>query len=338
MAALPDLRDYRSALIVKPSSLGDIVHTLPAVHAIKTAHPHLAIRWIANPEWLPLLDGSPDIAETLVFPRKELRGLGGLLRWRSLAAQLRSLPRESPEIVLDFQGLLRSAMICRARGSRPIVGLSDAREGARWFYDYSITVDPGAHAVDRYLELPRALGVCVEAPVFPLAEGAAVEVQASQQPFILVHPYSRGEGKSLDAPSLRALCENLAPYPVIVVGVHREPVTLIGSHITDLTNSTTLAQLIWLMRRARFVISVDSGPMHIAAAVNDFTLGIHTWSDPRQVGPHNPQAWVWKAGRIAHRGEFSPAECLQAQAVMVMDARAMAGFVKAALSGIASPG
>ncbi len=64
------------------------------------------------------------------------------------------------------------------------------------------------------------------------------------------------------------------------------------------------------MRRAKFCISVDSGPMHIAAAVNPRTLGIHTWSDPRKVGPYPPGVHVWKTGRIAKRGEFTAAECL----------------------------
>ena len=332
MAALPDLRNYRSAFIVKPSSLGDIIHTLPAVHAIKSAHPHLAIRWIANPEWLPLLADSPDIAETIVFPRKQLRGLRGLARWHPWGEELRAMPRELPEITLDFQGLLRSAMICHARGTRPIIGLSDAREGSRWFYDHIVPVDASAHAVDRYLELPRALGVRVAAPSFPLAAGSPVESAAAQQPFILVHPYSRGAGKSLDAASLRALCASLAPHQVIIVGVHHEPIPLGGEHVCDMTNATTLAQLIWLMRRAQFIVSVDSGPMHIAAAVNDRTLGIHTWSDPRKVGPHNPRAWVWKAGRIAHRSEFSATECRQDQAVAENEASQIAEFVTAQIS------
>jgi ADP-heptose:LPS heptosyltransferase len=81
------------------------------------------------------------------------------------------------------------------------------------------------------------------------------------------------------------------------------------------------------MRRAAAVVSVDSGPMHIAAAVNNATLGIHTWSDPRKVGPYNPEAWVWKSGRIARRSEFSDAECRQAGAVSAGEARRMAEFV-----------
>ena len=79
---LPSLRDFRSALIVKPSSLGDIVHTLPAVHALRQAHPHLKLRWLANTEWTPLIQGSPLIDEVIPFPRKQFRGLAGLLHCR----------------------------------------------------------------------------------------------------------------------------------------------------------------------------------------------------------------------------------------------------------------
>jgi ADP-heptose:LPS heptosyltransferase len=100
-----------------------------------------------------------------------------------------------------------------------------------------------------------------------------------------------------------------------------------GAHINDFSHRTTLPELIWVLRQARWVISVDSGPMHIAAGVNDRTLGIHTWSDPRKVGPYNPRAWVWKAGRIAHRTDFTPAESTQERSVAVQAAEQIAAFV-----------
>jgi len=62
--------------------------------------------------------------------------------------------------------------------------------------------------------------------------------------------------------------------------------------------------LIWLIRAARFVVSVDSGPMHIAAAVTDNLLSIHTWTDPRRIGPYNPDAWVWKNGLLFRVSEL----------------------------------
>lgn len=324
-----DLRDFKSALIVKPSSLGDIVHALPAVRFIRQAHPHLKLRWIANREWTPLIEGCPLVDEVISFPRNDFRGIAGGLRWLAWAASWNRAPRETPEIVLDFQGLLRSALISYARGSNWIAGMSDAREGAARFFDQVVDVDPRAHAVDRCLDLVRVLGVGTprEGVAFDLAGGSAPEGFDDSAPFVLLHPWSRGVDKSLSPGVLRTLCECLGGVRVVVVGVSTEAALAPGPRVTDLTNRTSLLELVWLMRRARACVSVDSGPMHIAAAVNDRTLGIHTWSDPRRVGPYNPGAWVWKAGRVAHGREFADGECTKDSRVAEADARRIADFV-----------
>lgn len=331
----PNLRDFKSALIIKPSSLGDIVHTLPAVKALRDAHPHLKIRWLANTEWTPLLQGSLLIDEVIPFPRKTFRGLAGLLRFWNWRRTWMLLPREEPEIVLDFQGLLRSGLVSSWRGSESIIGLSDAREGSRFFYHHIVRVDAGAHAVDRYLELPRALGIQIEPAdtVFELAEGNPPSGwPESLTDFVAVHPWSRGEGKSLSNTALQALCEALAPHPVVLVGMTDDLTRPRGAHLHDWSHRTSLAELIWVLRRARFCVSVDSGPMHIAAAVNPRTLGIHTWSDPRKVGPYPHEVHVWKAGRIARRSEFSGEECGSEASVTEQDARGIGEWVSQVLS------
>ena len=322
--SLPSLQDFKSLLVVKPSSLGDIVHTLPAVHAIKTAHPHLHIRWIAKPEWTPVIEGVPCVDETIPFPQSSFRGVGGLAKAALWAAKWNKSAHPQPELVLDFQGLLRSGLICLASGSGPVIGLSDSREGASQFYDHVVPVDKGAHAVDRYLAIPQALGVDTTEVSFPLPPGEPIDAPTG---FVLIHPYARGAGKSLSANELQVLCDCLTTVPIVIVGVAAEPATVRGHHVTNLTNQTTLPQLIRLMRQARMVVSVDSGPMHIAAAVNDATIGLHTWSDPRKVGPYNPNAFVLKAGRIAHRTEFTPEEYETAAAINERDARRIADFV-----------
>ncbi|MBL9132447.1 MAG: glycosyltransferase family 9 protein [Verrucomicrobiaceae bacterium] len=332
MPALPNLHDFKSALIIKPSSLGDIVHTLPAVKALRQAHPHLRLRWLANTEWTPLIQGSPLIDEVLPFPRKQFRGLAGLLRFWDWRRQWMMLPREEPEIVLDFQGLLRSGIVSRWRGSKTIIGLSDAREGARHFYSQIVPVDAAAHAVDRYLEMPRAFGIRIEPQdiTFDLAEGSRpTTADLDWSNSVAVHPWSRGEGKSLSDEALDALCDALAPRTVILVGMHGGAHVPQGLHIRDLSNQTSLAELVWIMRHAGSVISVDSGPMHIAAAVNPRTLGLHTWSDPRKVGPYPASAEVWKAGRIAKRGQFTTAECATDAAITPEAARLIAAWAKA---------
>ena len=317
-------------MIVKPSSLGDIVHTLPAVQAIKEAYPELKLRWLANTEWTPLLQGSPLLEEVVSFPRKQCRGLPGLFILRRWAKGWRRMTREEPEIVLDFQGLFRSGYLARARGSRPVIGLSDSREGAGFFHDHVIPVEAGAHAVDRYLALPRAFGIPVDAGnlSFPLAQGNQPAGWPEREDLIVLHPWSRGEGKSLSPEVLQALCTALAPLPVVLVGMSQGAPVPVGENILDFSHRTSLPELIWVLRQARFVVSVDSGPMHIAAAVNDRTLGIHTWSDPRQVGPYNPRAWAWKAGRIAHRGAFLPEECGAEKQVARADVQQIADFVR----------
>ncbi|MCB1209830.1 MAG: glycosyltransferase family 9 protein [Verrucomicrobiales bacterium] len=331
----PNLGVYASALIVKPSSLGDIVHTLPAVAAIKATFPDLQLRWVANTEWVPLLAGCPLLEEVIPFPRKTMRGLRGPIAFWRWCRELKAARPFGAEVVLDFQGLLRSALIARGRGSRPIVGLSDAREGAPRLYQHTVLVDAGAHAVDRYLTLAGAVGAAVpsaEDVAFPLPTGLRPKGWPDGARPIVIHPTSRGEGKSLPTPMLQVLCDALAPLPVVLVGVTDAPLGIHGAHVTDLMNRTRLDELIWVMREAQFCVSVDSGPMHIAAAVNDATLGLHTWSDPRRVGPHNPRAWVWKSGRIDHRQGFSLEECISASQPGTADMTDIAEFVRQRIS------
>lgn len=314
--SVPDLHDCRRALVIKPSSLGDIVHTLPAVHLLKRKFPNLQFTWLANPAFAPLLEGNPDLAGDhgeggiLHFPRENFRGLAGLGRFRKW---LRDLPSHvRPDVALDFQGLLRSGLTARASGAPQRIGFSDSREGARFFHNTVIPVDPGAHAIERLLSLPRALGAD-GALVFPLPAGQApVALPDGRVPddAIVLHPFSRGKSKSLSVYQTRRLCQELAPLPVLLVGRRDEnlgdglPVNTI-----NLLNATSLPELIWLIRQSRGVISVDSGPMHIAAALTPRVLSLHTWSDPRKVGPWHLGTSVWKAGQLMCSEALDPEIC-----------------------------
>jgi len=309
-APLPDPGTFRRALILKPSSLGDIVHTLPTVHLLKERYPHLEFTWVVNPAFAPLLEGNPDLAGILPFPRGDFRGLAGLGRFRRW---LKELPvRCRPEVAFDFQGLLRSGLMARASGAPVRYGFSDSREGARFFHNRIIQVDPQAHAIERSLALPRSLGLSSPA-VFPLPPGncpAALTDGTVPPGTVLLHPFSRGTGKSLTVSQALKLCQALAPAPVFLVGQSDEilPAAL-PANARNLLNRTTLPELIWLIRRARRVISVDSGPMHIAAAITPHVLSLHTWSDPRKVGPWHPGTTVWKAGHLLPVNALDPGVC-----------------------------
>ena len=298
---------YKSILIIKPSSLGDIVHTLPAVAAIREANPTATITWVINPEWAPLLRGNRDIDHVHIFPRGDFRGLGApqsLLPWLMKTRALR------PDVAVDFQGLLRSALIARISGAPQLFGLSDAREGSRFFYHHVAPVDRRSHAVERYLKLAEIFGAPLHGPVrFPLPTGDELPRFDEHEPFVLLHPFARGRGKSMSDRAVRDFCEACAPMRVVVVGKSRLRVEA-PENCLEMTNQTTLLQLIRLIRTASFVVSVDSGPMHIAAALTDRLISIHTWTDPRRVGPYNPEAWVWRNGQLLQMRDCDPASKL----------------------------
>lgn len=291
-------RDPREILIIKPSSLGDVVHTLPAVALVKKRWPAARLHWLVNPEWAPLLEGNPYVDEVVHFPRQELRGARGLLRIAPWARDLRR--RVQADLILDFQCLLRSALIARlcCGPGGCIAGLSNAREGASLAYHHKADVSGLRHAVDRNLALVSLLGIPLPATLdWPLPAGQAPMSFAEPRPFVLLHPFSRGAGKSLSVADVTAFCQAIAPIRVVLVGRTDETVPALPN-VENLLNRTSIPELIWLIRRAAYVVSVDSGPMHIAAAITPCLLSIHTWSDPAKVGPYHPDAWVWKDGAL----------------------------------------
>lgn len=304
-----DLARAASLLIVKPSSLGDVVHTIPAASLIATAWPHLKIQWLVNPEWAPLIEELPWLNAIIPFPRSRFHGMGGLPRFLSWRNEFRELLGSPPDVTLDFQGLLRSGLASRWSQAPVRIGLSDSREGARFFHSKVVTVDPQAHAVDRYLNMVRALDIELPQQLsWELPAGSPIPDEwlghTSPSQAIVLHPFSRGDGKSLTHDQIIRFCSACANVPVILVG-RSEPINGLPNNTCDLTNGTSLPQLVWLMRQAGWIVSVDSGPMHIAAAASPRLLGIHTWSDPCKVGPYRPEAWIFKGGQFFHRNECS---------------------------------
>jgi heptosyltransferase-1 len=293
-------------LIIKPSSLGDIVHTLPAVAAIRDANPDADITWVINPEWAPLLRGNRDIDHVHIFPRGEFSGFGApgrLLPW------MRETRRLQPDVALDFQGLFRSALIAKISGAKKILGMSDAREGSRFFYTEIARVDRHQHAVDRYLKLAEAFGAPSDLR-FPIPTGDRLPRFDVFPGFVVVHPFARGRNKSIRTDVILEFCRALAPARVVVVGKSRRRFST-PENCVDLTNQTSLLQLIWLLRAAAFVISVDSGPMHVAAAVTTNLVSIHSRTDPRRVGPYNEAATIWKNGKLIRVADLESATDLR---------------------------
>jgi len=329
-------------VIVKPSSLGDIVHTLPAVAWLHQGWPGLRLHWVVNTEWAPVLAGSPLLESVIEFPRARFRGLRGLIRARRWFRDYEaSMGARDVVLALDFQGLLRSAWLARRSTAAYVLGLDDAREGARWFYGTRVPARPTSggvpHSVERYLNLVRALRPpCDESEALQgnwLPPGETVS-GLPESGYVALHPFARGAGKSLGWPAVSALARCWPDRPVVVVGRDHEPSpSRLPANVVNLVGRTSLAQLIGVLRRADCVVSVDSGPMHLASALQRPLVGIHTWSDPRSVGPYNPSAWVWKGGRLCRRQQVDDALAASRLAPDRDDLEAIASHVGRVLRG-----
>jgi ADP-heptose:LPS heptosyltransferase len=221
-----------------------------------------------------------------------------LLPWLKKSGQIH------PDLALDFQGSLRSVLIAKISGAKEIYGMSNSLAGKTWFYDRVAEVNRRSHPVERYLRLAECAGATVgELLRCQVPSGDPLPRFDAHPPFVLLHPFAHGQDKSLSNAVIEEFCRCLAPTRVVIVGQSRSKVKTLENCV-DLTRQTSLLQLIWLIRVARFVVSVESGPMHIAAAVTANLLSIHSWTDPRRIGPYNPDAWVWKHGQLVRVGEL----------------------------------
>jgi lipopolysaccharide heptosyltransferase I len=283
-------------LLVKPSSLGDIIHTLPVLDALHRSWPATAIDWIVKPEWAPLLEGHPMLRDVLRVPLR----VGA---WPSLAAELR---RRRYEMVIDLQGLLRSGLLSWLTRAPVRVGFANGREGSPWFYNRRITPPPEpVHAVERYRDLVRQLGVETAGAVrFPLPAWPTARTWAErfwaderigpEQPVCVLHPAARWVTKRWPAERFASVAQRLMAQGwrvILVAAVAQQALAaavgrLAQGRVIDLAGRTTLPQLAALLGRASVLVTNDSGPMHLAAAVGTPVVAMFGPTDPRKIGPY----------------------------------------------------
>ncbi len=286
-------------LIVKTSSLGDLFHALPTVHLLKQAY-GAEIDWVVNSGYVALVECFSDVRKVIAFPRHEvLSNLG------SFRATLKS---ETYDLVVDLQGLLKSALICRmarrAKGGR-ILGPSFQREGARFFYSaVAGKKNKQRHAVDENLDVLRWLEKPDEPVVFPV-RFPQVDFQCLEKhPVVVFAPCSRHEAKNWPWKRFVELGEQL-PAQIVLVGApdDLETCTKIENALPEgaainLCGKTSLLELGGVLQQADLVVTVDSGPMHMASAVGTPCLAIFGPTDPLRVGPYGPQHRVLRASKV----------------------------------------
>lgn len=273
----------KRVLIVKLSSLGDLIHALPTIHCLKVGLP-ATITWVVNAVYAPLLRYAADVDEVISFDRKHpVRGLWGVVR------ELRG--REF-DLVIDLTGLFKSALISRLAGGRLCLGPSFAREFSWLFYHRQVgSSDLNRHAVERYFDVVRALDVKDGNRVFPLTFPPASFALDGGRPTVVLVPGARWPSKLWPVASFADVADRLRRDGIQVLMVGEElptaedPLASLEG-VVDLRGRTSLAELGGILQRADLVIANDTGPMHLAASLGRRVIALMGPTDPRRTGPY----------------------------------------------------
>ncbi len=320
-------------LIIKPSSLGDVLHALPAFHALRDLYPRARIAWLVNRAWAEVLDGQPGLDAVVPFDR---RRWGRPSRFPEVVSFVRQLRAQAYDLVVDLQGLFRSGALAALTGAPIRVGFADGREGSPLFYTQRVPVPPGpVHAVEKNLLLPRALGWHGEAhrvrlQLAPEDRGAARSLVADDpRPRIALHPVTTRVTKQWPIHQFAALASMLKTRlraVVYVTGSEADRAALAAwpeafDGAERLTGRTSLRQLAALFEAVDCVVTNDSGPMHLAAAVGTPVVAVFGSTDPARTGPYGNghriirrPLWCSPCSDFARRcwNVWTPLACLRA--------------------------
>jgi lipopolysaccharide heptosyltransferase I len=293
-------------LIIKPSALGDIVLALPALTSLRKSFPEAHITWFVRLEFAPLLSCASHLDDIIIFDRIYLgkwfynhRAFMALMR---LASQLR---RKQFDLVIDLQGLLRSALFAWFTGCNKRFGMMTAREFATVFYTHKIPQDTDSiHVIDYYNKIISAAGATTAIYDYGLrpTPHATENIKSllarngvSNNEYIVLVPCATHLFKQWPAYNFAALADKIASrfsLPIIAVGTEQEKriiekmKSLANVPILNFAGLTNLPQLIALLDGAELVVSNDTGPGHIAAAMGVPLVLIYGQTNPRRTKPY----------------------------------------------------
>jgi len=308
-------------LVIKMSALGDVIQALPVIPALKRAFPHARIHWLVEEVAEPVVRSHPGIDGVLVSRRgKWGRDLRDPRRWRKalgeVGALVGDLRRGGYDLAVDLQGLLKSGIWMALASARRKVGYDGTREGSDVFLtDRVPRVSLDVHAVERYLLLVEAVGAGTGELSFGLSVPAGArshlrELLVEQGwdscvPYAVLVPAARWESKQWGAAPFAALADRLVDdlgLHVAITGVQTDRplvediVRRMNHPALDLAGRTDMPTLMALQEEAQVVVSTDSGPMHLAAAMGTPVVALFGPTAPWRTGPYGRRHRVIRAG------------------------------------------
>jgi heptosyltransferase-1 len=277
-------------LAVRLGAMGDVIHALPAVASLKSSFTGSRVAWVVEPRWAVLLAGNPYVDEIVELNRR---------KWSSVREAWRRLRALGFDWAVDFQGLIKSALVAKASGARRICGYdrSGVRESAAvWFYTEAHPVE-AKHVVDRHLELAARCGAAVRENVFPLPEGT-MEGKLPEGEFVLASPFAGWPSKEWPLERYGDLARILRRRFGLALVLNGHPAVEAALRRVDdaVPHVSSISGLIGATRRACAVVGVDSGPLHLAAALGKPGVAIYGPTDPLRNGPYGGTIRVLRAG------------------------------------------
>jgi lipopolysaccharide heptosyltransferase I len=294
--------EARRVLLIRPSALGDVCRTVPALVSLRKALPKAHIDWLVRDSFADAVCHHPDLSGVMPFQRRGLRWIP-LARGQSIYRFAHQLRAACYDMVIDLQGLARSGLFARLTGAKHRIGFANAREGAWLGYNRRFRVDASLHTVDRMLSLVEAAGFPVVHDM-QLYAGQTESQWARQQleslgltdqPYACIAPTARWLCKCWPVDrytevAKRLLNDGIVEPPVIVLAspAEREQVAPMLAALDDraVLPETTVGQLMALIAGARLVVCNDSAPLHIAVGFDRPLVTIFGPTDPALVGPY----------------------------------------------------
>jgi len=296
----------KNILIIKPSSLGDVVLALPALSALRTSLPDAKISWLIRTDFAPLIENHPQLDEIILFDRKFLgKALHNPRAFAALVSLVLRLRRAKFDAVIDLQGLFRTAALGWLSGCANRFGMTAAREGAHIFYTRKVPQEHDTiHLVDYYLKIVASAGASETAvkfvlPIEPAATDSARELLGSHgvdpENYAVLVPSSAHGDKCWPLNRFADLADRISSkfnLAIVTTGAESErPVidklnTLAHTNIVNLAGLTSIRQLAAILKKARLVVSNDTGAGHIAAALGTPLVMIFGRSNPARVAPY----------------------------------------------------
>ncbi len=293
-------------IILKPSSLGDVVQALPVLRMLKRRYPKSEVYWWLSSDLLPLLQGDPDLAGLIPFHRQRW---ASPLHWPELWSSVRQIRAQAFDWIIDLQSLARSGFMAWLAAGDLTIGLDDAREGAGAFYDFAVPrPSPQTHATDWYLEVLRWLDVPVNWEFEWLPPRPAVATALRQRwpevppRWIVLQPGARWPNKRWPIEHYTALVRQLTEaspdvHCVILGGALDRP---LGEAIAranpqrclDMTGQSSLVEMVEWIRGCQVMVTNDTGPMHVAAALGKPVIALFGPTNPNRTGPYGQVARV----------------------------------------------